>query len=57
MSRAEQNVRGEDRDPAETAASLYADHEETVDDLAERDDDYGAIARALKDLAQEADGV
>lgn len=44
-----------DQDPPSKAAALYDDHEEVVDELAERDDRTGAIARALQDLAGEAD--
>ena len=36
------------RDEPATADDVYDDHQHAVDDLAERDDEVGAIMRALK---------
>ncbi|MGQ5515413.1 hypothetical protein [Halococcus saccharolyticus] len=38
-----------------SAGDVYDEHGDTVDDLAERDDEIGAIFRALKTAAGEDD--
>lgn len=43
------------RDEPTTADDVYADHQRAVDDLAERDDEIGAIMRAVKRAGGDGD--
>ena len=43
------------RDEPATADDVYDEHQRAVDDLAERDDEVGAIMRALKKVGGDDD--